>query len=208
MSEKTTPPTFKAMNFKLQLILFFVTGTLWEPFYNLLCFMGLNKLSFFPRPEGVPSTKTSAIGQFFLVCSIVGAPFAYFRRYQLLHYYIKASEPHLAPLPKVKNDEGVEVPAERLNCIEPMKFVGFAIVTFLLIGLCIGSYALVIYHLVVFGTATGSGSVWIDNKIYMIFLPIAIGTTLMSFGFIMRTIKEEKKWFKAYNAIAEEVMKK
>jgi hypothetical protein len=188
--------------------LFFVTGTLWEPFYNLLCFLGLNKLTFFPRPEGVPSTKTSAIGQFFLVLSIFGAPFAWFRRYQLLHYYIKAMEPYLTPLPKVKNDEGEEIPAKRLNCIEPMKFVGFALVTFLLICLCVGSYALVIYYLVTFGLQTGTGRIWIDNKIYMIFLPIAMGSTFMSLGFSVRTIKEEKKWFQAYNAIAEEVMKK
>ena len=186
MSEKTTPPTFKAMNFKLQLILFFVTGTLWEPFYNLLCFMGLNKLSFFPRPEGVPSTKTSAIGQFFLVCSIVGAPFAFFRRYQLLHYYIKSMEPHLEKLPKVINDDGVEVPAERLNCIEPMKFVGFAVATFLLIAICISSYTIAIYFLVKYGTGATSGNIWFDGA-YMIFMPIAIGTTFMSLGFSMRT---------------------
>ncbi|MHA1306301.1 MAG: hypothetical protein ACTSQN_03295 [Candidatus Heimdallarchaeota archaeon] len=208
MAEKKNPPTFKPMNFKLQLILFFVTGTLWEPFYNLLCFLGLNKLSFFPRPEGVPSTKTSAIGQFFLVLSIVGAPFAFFRRYQLLHYYIKAMEPHLEPLPKEKNEAGVEVPAKRLNCLEPMKFVGFAITTFLLIGLCIGSYSIAIYYLVAFGLNADTGMIWIDNYVYMIFMPIAIATTLMSLGFSMRTIEEEKKWFKAYNAIAKEVMKK
>lgn len=207
MAEKNSPPTFKALNFKLHLILFFVTGTLWEPIYNLLCFIGLNKLSYLPRPEGVPSTKTSAIGQFFLVLSIVGAPFAFFRRYQLLYYYIKAMEPHLEKLPKVKNDEGIEVPAERLNCLEPMKFVGFAIVTFLLIAICISSYTIAIFFLVKYGTDPISTSIW-HNGAYMIFIPIAMGTTFMSLGFGMRTIQEEKKWFKAYNAIAEEVMKK
>ena len=207
MAEKKTPPTFKQLNYKLNLILFFVTGTLWEPFYNLLCFIGLNKLSYFPRPEGVPSTKTSAIGQFFLVLSIVGAPFAYFRRYQLLHYYIKAMEPHLDPLPKVKNDAGVKVPAERPNCIEPMKFVWFAIVTVLLVGISIASFVIAIYFLVNYGAGASSGNIWFDGA-YMILMPIGLATAFTGIAFSVRTYKEEKMWFNAYNAIAEEVMKK
>ncbi|TET28018.1 MAG: hypothetical protein E3J70_10705 [Candidatus Heimdallarchaeota archaeon] len=68
--------TFPTINFKLHLILFFVTGTLWAPFYNLLCFLSLNKLAKMPLPEGVPSPKISAVGNFLLALSFVGAQFA------------------------------------------------------------------------------------------------------------------------------------
>ena len=207
MSEKTTPPTYKPLNFKLNLILFFVTGTLWEPIYNLLCFIGLNNLSYYPRPEGVPSTKTSAIGQFFLALSIVGAPFAYFRRYQLLHYYIKSMEPHLDPLPKETNEEGEEIPVKRPNCIEPMKFVWYTIVTVLMIGLCVASYFITFYYLAKYGPSPATNNIWYDGA-YMIFMPIAMATTVLSVAFGIRVATEEKKWFAAYNAIAAEVMKK
>jgi len=207
LAEKKTPPTFKQLNYKLNIILFFVTGTLWEPFYNLLCFIGLNNLSYFPRPEGVPSTKTSAIGQFFLVLSIAGAPFAYFRRYQLLHYYIKAMEPHLDSLPKVKNEAGVEVPVERPNCIEPMKFVWFVIVTVLLIGISIASFVIAIYCLAINDPSIVYENIWFDGA-YMILMPIGLATAFTGIAFGVRTYKEEKMWFNAYNAIAEEVMKK
>lgn len=194
MNEKNT--TIPTINFKLHLILFFVTGTLWAPFYNLLCFLSLNKLAKLSLPEGVPSPKNSAVGNFLLTLSFVGAPFAFFKRFQLLNSYISEMNSHLKPLPKIKDEEGNEVSQERLNSLKPGKFVGFAITTFLLLCIIVASFVL--------------SSIFIMNSSFtneaiLILLPIGIAAVFVGFGFSGRTLIEEKKWVKAFNAIAEEL---
>ncbi|MBK5114333.1 MAG: hypothetical protein KGD59_15375 [Candidatus Heimdallarchaeota archaeon] len=194
MNKKNT--SIPTIDFKLHLILFFVTGTLWAPFYNLLCFLSLNKLAKLSLPEGVPSPKNSAVGNFLLALSFVGAPFAFFRRFQLLNSYITAMNSHLKPLPKTKDKDGKEINQERLNCLKPGKFVGFAITTFLL--LCIIVTSFVVSSIFIMNTG------W-TNEAILILLPIGIMGTFIGFGFSGRTLIEEKKWVKAFNAIAEEL---
>ncbi len=194
MKKNTSIP---AINFKMHLILFFVTGTLWAPFYNLICFLSLNKLAKLSLPEGVPSPKNSAVGNFLLALSFVGAPFAFFRRFQLLNSYISEMNSHLKPIPKTEDENGKEIIQERLNCLKPGKFVGFAIVTFLLIGITIISYVLISLFIIRYSS-------W-GNEALLILLPVEIATTFVGFGFSVRTAKEEEKWVKAFNTIAEEL---
>jgi len=204
---KTSLSEVKPLNFRVQLILYFVSATLWGPFFNLFCFLGLNKLSLFPTPEGVPSTKNIIAINILLIVSIFGAPFAYYQRYKLLRDYILAMDSHLGPLPKEKDEEGKEIEVQRPICIEPKKFAGFAITTFLMLLLLAASFTIVIYfHLQYYGEPNPT-NLW-EGGAYMIFLPIGIATFFISFGFIMRVIKEEKLWFEAYNSIFNEISKK
>jgi len=187
-----------AINFKLHLILFLVTGTLWAPFYNLLCFLSLNKLAKLPLPEGVPPPKNSAVSNFLLALSFVGAPFAFFRRFQLLNSYIAEMNSHLIPLPKTKDEDGKEIIQERLNCLKPGNYVGFVIAAFFLICTVVTSYVLVSYFIVNYPS-------W-GNEALLILLPVGIATTFVGLGFCVRTAKEEQKWVKAFNTIAEELV--
>ncbi len=191
--DKTAIPT---IDFKIHLILFFITGSLWAPFYNLICFLRLNQLAKLPLPDGVPSPKNSAIGNFLLALSFAGAPFAFFRRFQLLNNYITAMNPHLKPLPKTTNKEGKEVLQERINCMVPGKFVAFAVTTFFLICIIVASFALSSYYIM--------NTSW-TNEAILILLPLGIAASFIGFGFSGRTLIEEKKWVKAFNAIAEEL---
>ncbi|MCK5045289.1 MAG: hypothetical protein KAS22_01840 [Candidatus Heimdallarchaeota archaeon] len=193
---KKSNSAIQPINFKIHLILFFVTGTLWAPFYNLICFMRLNQLAKLPLPEGVPSPKNSAVGNFLVALSFVGAPFAFFRRFQLLNSYVTVMDPHLKKLPKTKDKEGKEVDQERLNCLEPLKFIGFAITTFLIICLIATTIGLSTYYILNTG--------W-TNQAILILLPLGIAGVFVGFGFSGRTIIEEKKWVKAFNALAEEL---
>jgi len=188
--------TISTIDFKIHLILFFVTGTLWAPFYNLICFLRLNQLAKLPLPNGVPSPKNSAIGNFLVALSFIGAPFAFFRRFQLLNSYITAMDPHLKPLPKTEDKEGKEITQKRVNCLLPGKFVGFANITFLLICIIATSFALSSYYILNTG--------W-TNEAILILLPLGIAAVFIGFGFSGRTLIEEKKWVKAFNAIVEEL---
>ena len=192
------------INFKMHLIIFFVSITIWTPFYNLLCFIGLNKIATKFSPEKVISPKNSAIGNFLLTASIIGAPFAFYRRFQLLKNYIDTVYPHLDPPRKVQNDKGEEVEIERPNCLEPMKFVGFVIATFFLIGTIVASLVIVIYYLV---QDTLPDTIW-GNGAYMIFVPIGLAALFTGFAFSVRTAKEEQLWVNAYNAIIAEISRK
>ena len=193
---KKNDATISAINFKIHLILFFVTGTLWAPIYNLICFLRLNQLAKLSLPEDVPSPKNSAIGNFLLTLTFVGAPFAFFRRFQLLNSYVTAMNPHLKQLPLTKDEEGKEIKQERLNCLKPGKFVGFSITTFLMLCLIGVSYGLSSYFIM--------NSGW-TNQAILILLPIGIAATFVGFGFCGRTLIEEKKWVNAFNAVAEEI---
>ncbi len=156
----------------------------------------MNQLTKLPTPEGVPSPKNSVIGNFLVALSFVGAPYAFFRRFQLLNSYVTAMDPHLKQPTKTKDKEGNEVTQERLNCLLPGKFVGFSITTFLLICTTVASYALSSYFIMNTG--------W-TNEAILILLPIGLAATFIGFGFSGRTIIEEKKWVKAFNALAEEL---
>ncbi len=192
------------INFKLHLILFLVTISLWTPFYNLLCFLGLNKIANKFVPEGVISPKNSAIGNFLIAATIIGSPFAFYHRFQLLKNYIETVNSHLNPLPKTKDENGKEVKQEKPTCLEPKKFIGLAITTFLLIGTLIASLTIVIYYLV---QDSLPDTIW-GNGAYMIFVPIGIAALFTGFAFSVRTAKEEQKWAKAYNSLISEISKK
>ena len=204
---KTDMSEVKPLNFRVQLILFFVTATLWEPFYNLFCFMGLNKLSLLPTPDNIPSTKNNIALNILLVVSIFGAPFAYYNRYKLLRDYIEAMDKHLGPLPKEKNEAGEEIEVKRPICIEPKKFVGFVITLIAMILLLAGCFTIVIYYHIQYSTITNPANLW-EGGAYMIFLPIGIATFFITFGFSYRVASEEKMWFKAYNSILLEMKNK
>jgi len=198
-------PEIKPLNFRVQLILFFVSGTLWEPFFNLFCFLGLNKLAAYPLPKNVPSTKNNVLVNVLLIISIFGAPVAWYRRYQFLHEFIEFMEPNLPPLEKKVNEEGIEEEVKRLNCITGKSFVGFAITTVAIILLFAGSMTIVIYFLTQFNQGLLADNIW-GNGAFMIFLPIGIAAFFIGLGFSVRTIKAEQNWFKAFNAISAEII--
>jgi len=204
-NNKSEIPSIKPLNFRVQLILFFVSGTLWEPFFNLFCFLGLNKIAAYPTPEGVPPTKNNVLVNILLILSIFGAPVAWYRRYQILHEYIDFMEPHLPSLPKKVNENGEEEEVKRPTCLTGKAFIGFAITTALLLLLLAGSFTLVIYYLIQFNQGLLPDTIW-GNGAFMIFLPIGIATFFIGLGFSVRTAIEEKKWFKAFNSISAEVM--
>ncbi len=190
------------INTKLHLILFIVTATIWEPFYYFYCFLGLNQLADLPIPKSVPSPKNSAIGNLFISLTIIGIPFTSYRRFKLLHEYIHAMDEHLGPLPKNKNDTGEEIEQKRLNCITPKKYLGFLLATYLILATMITCYVVSIYYL---AKASSLGDNLWGNGAYMILLIIAIATTFMGVAFTARTVKEEKIWIKAFNAIITEL---
>jgi hypothetical protein len=181
------------INFKLHLILFFITASLWAPIYNLICFLKLNELAKFPFPEDVSSPKNSAIANFFLALTYIGLPFAIFRRFQLLNNYIKTTEYHLPT--KKKTSESSENEDQITNCLAPGKFVGFAIVSFLLIGALVTSITLPAYYIAIEPS-------WGSDALLILF-PIGFACFFISIGFCVRTVKEEKKWVQAFNEIYE-----
>ncbi|MFW9922183.1 MAG: hypothetical protein ACFFDW_02730 [Candidatus Thorarchaeota archaeon] len=207
---KTELPIIKPMNFWLQLALFLITGTLWEPFYNMFCFLGLNKLDNYPRPEGFPSTKNSVAMNALLTLTIIGAPYVFYKRYKLLREYIAAFDTH-SPLPAEINEQGEKVAVLRPNVIEPKKFVGYAVTTFIMIGVLITTFYFSIVNIIEYLANYDplnpiSGNLWTDGA-FMILLCIGIISVFVTVGFSVRTGSEEKKWFKAFNAIAVEIMK-
>lgn len=207
---KTELPIIKPLNFWLQLALFLVTGTLWEPFYNLFCFLALNKLDKYPKPEGFPSTKNNVAINVLLTLTIIGAPFVYYKRYKLLRDYIAAFDVH-SPLPAEVNEQGEKVAVQRVNAIEPKKFVGFAITTFIMIGVLVTTFYFSIVNIIEYlanydALNPISGNLWTDGA-FMILLCIGIISVFVTVGFSVRTGIEEKLWFKAFNDIAIEVMK-
>ncbi len=202
---KSTNPIIKPLNFRVHLILFLVSGTLWEPFFNLFCFLGLNKIAAYPTPEGVPPTKNNVLVNILLILSIFGAPVAWYRRYQILHEYIDFMEPHLPSLPKKVNENGEEEEVKRLNCLSGKEFIGFAITTVLILLLLAGSFTLVIYYLIQFNQGLLPDTIW-GNGAFMIFLPIGIASFFIGLGFSVRTAIEEKKWFEAFNSLSKEIM--
>ncbi|NHK32413.1 MAG: hypothetical protein FK730_13750 [Asgard group archaeon] len=179
------------INFKLHLILFFITASLWAPIYNLICFLKLNELARFPLPEDVSSPKNSAIANFLLALTYIGLPFAIFRRFQLLNNYIKTTEYHLPAKKKTtttnENDDQIT------NCLAPGKFLGFAIVSFLLLGILVTSITIPAYYIALEPS-------WGSNALIILF-PIGFACFFTCIGFCVRTIKEEKKWIQAFNEI-------
>lgn len=202
---KSAKPIIKPLNFRVQLILFLVSGTLWEPFFNLVCFLGLNQIAAYPAPEGVPPTKNNVLVNILLILSIFGAPVAWYRRYQILHEYIDFMEPHLPALPKKVNENGEEEEVKRPTCLTGKRFIGFAITTTLILLLLASSFTIVIYYLIQFNQGLLPDTFW-GNGAFMLFLPIGIAAFFIGLGFSVRTAIEEKKWFKAFNSISAEIM--
>ena len=104
------------INFKAHLILFFFTGTLWTPFFNLICFLKLNHLANLTKGNG---HKNSAIIHFLIMTTFIGAPFALYRRFQLLHDFIEIQD--------LKGSSKDDSNNYQQNCLLPGKFIGFVI---------------------------------------------------------------------------------
>ncbi len=204
---KSAIQIIKPLNFRVQLILTLVSGTLWGPIFNLFCFLGLNQIAAYPTPEGVPPTKNNVLVNILLILSIFGAPVAWYRRYQSLHDYIDFMEVHLPSLPKKINEEGEEEEVKRLTCLTGKRFIGFAITTVLILLLLVVSFTIVIYHLIQFNKGLLPDTYW-GNGAFMILLPIGIAAFFIGLGFSVRTAIEEKKWIKAFNSISIEIMAK
>ena len=80
--------TIPTINFRLHLILFFITGSLWIPFYNLICFIKMNTLAKMAKQKGVKLEQNITIGLFILAATVVGAPIVFYRRFQLLQNHL------------------------------------------------------------------------------------------------------------------------
>lgn len=206
VENNATLPILKPIKFRLHMILMITTGTIWEPFYYLICFLNMSKLSNYSHPDDVPSLRNSPIVYFLLVVSILGAPYVYYIKYKLLREYIIAMDSHLEPYPNKVDEEGNKVKQQRPNCIEPLKFFGFALATIILLGVMVSTYTIVIIYLMKYNQDLLPDTLW-GNGAFMIFLPIAITATFVTFGFAYRTISEEKKWVVTFNAIASDVTK-
>lgn len=193
LSEKSIIPT---INFKIHLILILVTASLWIPVYNLVCLLRLNKLAQIKVPDDVPSIRNKSIGLFVFSLTFIGSFFVFYRRFKLLHDYIEKLDSHLEVLPVKEEKDKPEI-NERLNCLKPLVYIGFSITSLLMLGTLVTSFTLVIYHLVV--PSWGSDAL-------MILFPIGASAIFTSLGFCVRTIKEESKWVKAFNAITCEVI--
>ncbi|HUT80575.1 MAG TPA: hypothetical protein VMZ29_05160 [Candidatus Bathyarchaeia archaeon] len=193
MNENKIIPT---INFKIHLILFFITATFWVPVYNLICLLRLNKLARITVSDGVPSIRNKSIGLFFLSLTFIGVFFTIFRRFQLFHNYIEKLDSHLEVNFVDKQKEDQES-FKRLNCLKPLPYLGFVITTLLMIGILVTSFTVTIYHLVV--------PTW-GSDVLMILFPIGMSSIFTSIGFCVRSIKEESKWVKAFNAINKDVM--
>jgi len=185
----------KPIKFRTHLILSFVTVTTWIPIYNLICFIKLNQLAKHPTPEGVPRPKNSPVLYFLLLLTCIGAPIAFYQRYKLLNEYISGFGPSRAPPAKKRDKETIDE-SVRLNCIAPLKFVGFAITAFLLWGIAATGFGLVFHHLFV-------NPPWTSDAL-MILFPIAFAATVTGLAFTVRTAKEEAYWVKAFNNIITE----
>ena len=195
------------MNYTVHLILTFLTGFLWIPIYQLLCFIELNKLAMYPVPEDVPPTRTSIIAILLLALSLFGLPYLVYRKYHLLRGYLTAMNGHLDPLPKIKHEDGEETEQIRLNCLEAKKMIGFALTDFFLLALVASTFGLYLYYHTLFNTTGATGSALMDAGAYMILLVVAITSLFILIGFTGRVIVEERKWHKAFNAIAMELGK-
>jgi hypothetical protein len=202
--QKSPSETLKPMKFTVHLLLFFFTGTLWEVVYNLLCFSRLNQLAKVDLPESIPSTKNSVVLHTLLTMSILGTPYVWYRKFKLLREFIIGYTQEFGPLPTETNDEGEVIQPERLNCIEPLKYLGFALVAILIIGVVAGSTVILAIMLSRNAAGTLPNTIW-GNGAYMIFFPIGIGSVLCGFGFCYRVALEEKNWIEAYNAIIAEI---
>ncbi|NHJ47076.1 MAG: hypothetical protein FK733_04740 [Asgard group archaeon] len=172
------------INFKLHLILFFVTGSLWTLFYNLICFLKLNQLAKLTTKKNGP--KNSAIAQFLIMSTILGAPFAFYRRFQLLHDYIEVQD--LKETKSSDSDEYIR------NCLLPGQFIGFAITTFLILGGFVSTLVISSLHIAEILS-------W-GNDALLVLLPISVACFFTSIGFCARIVKEEKRWVKAFNQIS------
>lgn len=206
--EEEQYPIIKPLNFWLHLILLLVTGTIWEPFYYFFCLRGLNKLDKYPKPADVPSTKNNVLLNVLLVITIIGAPFVYYKRIKLLREYINSMNNHLEPILEEVNEKGEKVETKRLNVIEPMKFVGFAITSILLTGVLVASFTIALIYLIPYNenlSQTPIGNLW-ERGAFMIILLLGITTFFLSLAFSVRTIQEEKKWVEVFNSISQEVM--
>jgi hypothetical protein len=160
------------------LILFFVTGTIWTPFYNLICFLKLKQLA---TQINKPKLNNSPILNFLLCLTIIGIPFVLYNRYKKLHSYILSQDT------KTK-----QVDDETINCSPPINFIMFVISTFLIFGLFVTS--IVIPSLIIAGVKT-----W--NSALLVLFPIGCACLFTSVGFSGRLIKEEKKWVEVFNSI-------
>lgn len=187
MSEKSQE--ISSINFKLHLILFFFTASLWAPIYNLICLLRLNKLAELPLPEKVSSPKNSAIANFLIALTFVGLPFAIFQRFQLLHNYVRTTES--LSLSKKKISESSEDEDKIINCLSPGKYIGFAITSFILLGILVSSITIASIYVSRYPN-------W-GNDALLILYPIGIACFFISIGFCVRLIKEEKIWVQVFN---------
>lgn len=180
----------QSINFMLHLILFFITASLWAPFYNLLCFLKLNKLAELSSKEKASITKNSAIANFLLALSFIGLPFALYRRFHLLHDYIETSGIILPTKKKTSKSDDNKI---KVNCISPRKYIGFAITSFILICILVSSITIASIYVVRY-------PIW-GNDALLLLYPIGMACFFISIGFCVRTIKEEKNWSYVFNEV-------
>jgi len=191
----TEKNSIKPISFRTHIILSLVTLTLWLPIYNLLCLLRLDKMARNITKEGIIKPKNNPVLNFLPMLTFVGAPFTFFKRYQLLHQYINSLGASRAPPAKKRDKEEVDQ-SLRLNCIAPMKFVGFVLVAFLLLALAATCFGLTFHHLFV-------NPAWTSDAL-MILFPIAFAATVTGVAFSVRAIKEESYWVKAFNGVLAE----
>jgi hypothetical protein len=175
------------INFRIHLILFFVTGSLWSPFYNLICFLRLNQLAKLSPKNNGP--KNSAIVHFLIMATFIGSPFSLFRRFQLLHDFIKYLD-----LKETKSEESDDY---MQNCLIPGQFIGFVISTFFIIAVFVTT--------IVISSLNIADSLSWGNDGLLVLLPLSIASFFTSIGFSARIIKEEKRWINTYNQIVKHI---
>ncbi|MBD3189649.1 MAG: hypothetical protein GF308_03350 [Candidatus Heimdallarchaeota archaeon] len=198
-------------NYKLHIILIFLTGFLWLPVYLYLCFLELNTIAKYPNPKNIPSTKNNAIKNLLLAISFFGLPVALFRKYQLLREYLKARSLSLENITfQTEEAEKEEVEKEihwKVNVISGKSFVSFSVAAFFLFTLAASTIFLGSYYYRLMVIAGSTGSTLMDTGAYMIFLVIGITAFVSWIAFMGRVIQEELKWNQALIALVSELKK-
>lgn len=207
-------PTINLINtYKLHLVLVLITGFLWLPFYLYLCFIELNNLAKYPAPKNVPSTKNNSFINLLFAVSFFGLPLVLYRKYHLLHEYLKAQVIHLKNITfqekekeKEEKESGERMPI-RVNVIEAKIFVGFAIADFFLFALATSTIFLGSYYYRLMAVTGSTGSSLLDTGAYMILFVIGIPAFVSWIAFTVRIIQEELKWHHALATVVSELKK-
>jgi hypothetical protein len=194
MNEKKTTTTVKEPNILFHLILFFLTGTLWEAVYNIITILRIKKIvQKHKKITGLKPFNYSPIPNCLLSLTFVGSPIVVYNRYKSLSILNNLL---LDNSNQIEDENG-----EKQEPISAKKITAFSVVWRITFPTFVISFVFLVIHLIKYRAGELADTLWGNGGFMILFILAAVGL-FFSVGLTMRLFKEEQRFNKTLHQIA------